>query len=223
VTHPQQRATNEVSKRRGAVPVTTQESRRPYVPYFIDLNAMAIIVRPPGSNPEDGQVVVDGETAAACELTHGQILTPDQLQALRNGSIGGYISTPAAPTPTSMDVDRPLGKLDPPILLQRVSGADHATMPASAVGESSGGSWVPVTSGIAGIAWVIAVWSSLTVKVSADRVIRDNFDASAIQIQQMNGAVTSHALLALVLAMAATIPLLVAVSARVCYLLDARR
>lgn len=62
--------------------------------------------------------------------------------------------------------------------------------------------------------WVWAAWSSVVQKQRADRLIRDAWDISAVQIQQLNGQVTSHAIVAMVVAMAATVPLLiVAVSA----------
>ena len=92
-------------------------------------------------------------------------------------------------------------------------------------GETSGanGSWVPFTAFIALAAWIAAGWTSLAVKLGADHAIAGSYDISAIQIQQLNGSVTSHVLVALVLALAATIPLLVAVSARACSLLAVRR
>ena len=95
---------------------------------------------------------------------------------------------------------------------------------AARVVESSrgDGSWVIVTAFVALVAWTAAGWSSLAVKLSADKLIRDH-DVSAIQVQQLNGSVTAHALVALVLALGATIPLLIAVWARACSLLASRR
>jgi hypothetical protein len=56
------------------------------MPYFIDTANLEVVVRPPGAVAGQGQAVIDGETAAACGLTHGQKLTADQAQALLDGS-----------------------------------------------------------------------------------------------------------------------------------------
>lgn len=68
---------------------------------------------------------------------------------------------------------------------------------------------------VAFVAWVGAAISSLLQKLNVDKIIRTT-DASAIQIQQLNGSATTHALVLFLFACAATIPLLiVAVSALV--------
>jgi hypothetical protein len=65
-------------------------------------------------------------------------------------------------------------------------------------------------------AWVAVAISTVEQKMNAVTEIRDSFDISAVQIQQLNGTVASHALAALLIGRAATIPLLiVAVSALV--------
>jgi hypothetical protein len=64
--------------------------------------------------------------------------------------------------------------------------------------------------------WIAAAVSTLIQKLNVDKTIRNSIDISAIQIQQVNGSATTHALAALLIACAATIPLLiVAVSALV--------
>ena len=62
--------------------------------------------------------------------------------------------------------------------------------------------------------WVGAAISTYVQKSNVDKQIKDTFDISAVQIQQLNGSATAHALLWLLIACAATVPLLiVAVSA----------
>lgn len=57
--------------------------------------------------------------------------------------------------------------------------------------------------------WVWAAWSSVVQKQRADRLIRDAWDISAVQIQQLNGQVTAHAVMAIAVALAATVPLII--------------
>lgn len=58
--------------------------------------------------------------------------------------------------------------------------------------------------------WVGAAVSTIQQKMNADKAFRQ-FDVSAIQIQQLNGSVTSHALVMLTVAGLCTIPLLIAI------------
>jgi hypothetical protein len=58
-------------------------------------------------------------------------------------------------------------------------------------------------------AWIAAAATTVTQKMNADDQIRKSFDVSAVQIQQLNGSVTSHALMWLLIACTATIPLLI--------------
>lgn len=66
-----------------------------------------------------------------------------------------------------------------------------------------------VWSVIAFAVWAGAAISTVVQKMNADKTIRNATDISAIQIQQLNGSVTAHALAGLLLAGAATIPLLI--------------
>lgn len=52
------------------------------------------------------------------------------------------------------------------------------------------------------LSWLAAAGTSVNQKMKTDRMIRDSFDISAIQIQQLNGSVTSHVLVALTCALA---------------------
>ena len=60
------------------------------------------------------------------------------------------------------------------------------------------------------ISWFAAAVSCVVEKMDVDRTIADSYSISAIQIQQLNGSLTNHMLLALALATALTVPLLVA-------------
>lgn len=66
-----------------------------------------------------------------------------------------------------------------------------------------------LTALVAFIAWGAAAASCISQKRNADKTIADSFDISAIQIQQLNGSVTSHTLVAIVIAMALSMPLLI--------------
>lgn len=66
-----------------------------------------------------------------------------------------------------------------------------------------------VWSAVAFAVWAGAAISTVVQKMNADKTIRNATDISAVQIQQLNGSVTAHALAALLLAGAATIPLLI--------------
>lgn len=58
--------------------------------------------------------------------------------------------------------------------------------------------------------WAYAAISTLHQKLEADKLLRDAYDASAVQIQQINGQVTAHAIAMVVLGFAAMAPFLVA-------------
>ena len=71
------------------------------MPYFIDRDSRTVIVKSPGKNPMPREAVVDGETAAACNLSHGQVLTNQQMGYLLDGSIAAFnasIAGGAAPS-----------------------------------------------------------------------------------------------------------------------------
>jgi hypothetical protein len=54
------------------------------------------------------------------------------------------------------------------------------------------------------VGWSYAAISSIVQKTNADSRISDAFDISAVQIQQLNGSVTSHILMAVAVAGACT-------------------
>lgn len=57
--------------------------------------------------------------------------------------------------------------------------------------------------------WVGAAISTYAQKSHVDSQIRDSIGISAVQIQQLNGSATTHALLMLVFACTMTIPLVI--------------
>lgn len=68
--------------------------------YFIDRDSRTVIWRA-GKSPMPREAVVDGETAPACNLTHGQVLTVQQMGYLLDGSISAFnasIAGGAAPS-----------------------------------------------------------------------------------------------------------------------------
>ena len=71
------------------------------MPYFIDRDNRTVIVKGWGENPMPRQAVVHGETAAACNLTHGQVLTVQQMGYLLDGLVNAFnasIAGGAAPS-----------------------------------------------------------------------------------------------------------------------------
>lgn len=80
------------------------------------------------------------------------------------------------------------------------------------VSTSSGVSSFAVLAALTLAAWAFAVISVVQQKMAADSMIADDFDISAVQIQQINGSVTAHALMVMVIAVALTVPLLLVVA-----------
>ena len=73
------------------------------MPYFIDRDSRTVIVKGWGENPMRREAEVDGTTAAACNLSHGQVVTYQQMDYLLGGlitafnaSIGGGAAPSAA-------------------------------------------------------------------------------------------------------------------------------
>ncbi len=92
--------------------------------------------------------------------------------------------------------------------------------PAAVTNETqSGERGIAMFGFVAGVAWVVAGWSVLAQKMATDETIRKAFDISAIQIQQLDGAATTHAVVALVIAAGLSTPLFIAVSVRIVSLL----
>jgi hypothetical protein len=58
------------------------------------------------------------------------------------------------------------------------------------------------------VAWIFCAVSTVVQKMNADKTIRGSDTISAIHHQQLNSSVTAHALTMLLVACAATIPLL---------------
>ena len=112
--------------------------------------------------------------------------------------------------------------LPSPVTSTLSEGPGQSTIEAGSSFEESG-SWVPFTVILALAAWTVAGWTSVAQKMSVDRIIKDSYDISAVQIQQLNGSLTAHVLVAMILAFGATIPLLIALSARMSALLRLRR
>ena len=74
------------------------------MPYFIDKERRQVLVRPPGSQPDEGQVVIDTDIAVAVHLAHGQVLTVPQMTAVLAGSPSAFLDASGprvtAPAPT---------------------------------------------------------------------------------------------------------------------------
>jgi len=71
------------------------------MPYFIDRTNPTVIVKSPGSRPGPNEAEIDGTTAAACNLSHGQVVTLWQMGYLLKGSIAAFnasIAGGAAPS-----------------------------------------------------------------------------------------------------------------------------
>ena len=60
------------------------------MPYFIDRTNPTVIVKSPGSRPGPNEAEIDGTTAAACNLSHGQVVTLWQMGYLLKGSIAAF-------------------------------------------------------------------------------------------------------------------------------------
>lgn len=58
--------------------------------FYIDIKNGRIVQRPVGTSSGPDHVVVDTDTARMCELADGQSVSPEQIQALRDGSSIGY-------------------------------------------------------------------------------------------------------------------------------------
>jgi hypothetical protein len=95
------------------------------MPYFIDTANSEVVVRPPGATAAPGQAIIDGETAAACGLVHGQRLTPEQAQALLDGSPSRFRALLAGDTADGTDGTAPASRAEVP----------SAALPSPAVGS----------------------------------------------------------------------------------------
>jgi len=58
--------------------------------YFIDRPLRKVIVMTPGTKPSPREVVVDAGVARACNLSHGQVVTVQQMGYLLDGSISAF-------------------------------------------------------------------------------------------------------------------------------------
>ncbi len=58
--------------------------------YFIDRPLRKAIVMTPGTKPSPREVVVDAGVAAACNLSHGQVVTYQQMDYLLGGLISAF-------------------------------------------------------------------------------------------------------------------------------------
>ena len=58
--------------------------------YFIDRPLRKVIVMTPGTKPSPREVVVDAGVARACNLSHGQVVTYQQMDYLLGGSISAF-------------------------------------------------------------------------------------------------------------------------------------
>lgn len=71
------------------------------MPFFVDLDQLQVIVRPPGATARDGEVELSQPIAVQAGLRTGQRLSTEQLDALQRGSIADYRAAggevPAAP------------------------------------------------------------------------------------------------------------------------------
>ena len=74
--------------------------------FFIDTLTNRIVVVPQNVGGQPSLKVIDGETAAACHLSDGQTLTPEQVRALLDGSSGAFRATLSSAERSKMDTSR---------------------------------------------------------------------------------------------------------------------
>ena len=139
-------------------------------------------------------------------LVHGQVLTPGQVSDLLQGNARSFRASAGAQRPAS-ESSLPPFDAAPSTPLSLASLAATATRPAISSTSTTG---VTVTGIVALVVWAWAAISTIVQKTRADKLIRDSWDVSAVQIQELNGQVTAHAVLALVVATAATMPFFLA-------------
>jgi hypothetical protein len=117
------------------------------MPYFIDRDSRTVIVKSPGKNPMPCEAVVDGETAMACNLTHGQVLTSQEVGFLLEGSIAAFNASIAGGAGHRDAPTRPVAAPPAPL---RLSGSARAHGVARVVETAS---WIfLIISAIFGIA-----------------------------------------------------------------------
>lgn len=96
--------------------------------------------------------------------------------------------------------------------LRDTAPMESTPAPPTPVTEQQGNAAVWITGILALFAWAIAAWSCVDQKRTVDKQIASVLDISAVQIQQLNGSLTAHILVALAIALALTIPLLLSVA-----------
>jgi ABC-type transporter Mla maintaining outer membrane lipid asymmetry permease subunit MlaE len=95
------------------------------MPYFVNLEHLQVIVRPPGATVGDGEVELFQRIAEQAGLRTGQLLTAEQLEALRRRSIADYRAAGGDVPTTPVAAPRPV--------VPRRSSREHAHHIASIV------------------------------------------------------------------------------------------
>lgn len=166
--------------------------------FYIDEAAGRIVEVVDGAVPDPAWFVIDSDTAAICGVKSGQSVSRDQIAALRDGDVAGYLSLSAG-TKTSDPVvsAAPATAIAPPTTVPDL--AQKVSLP-----PPSG--WFIAAAVTAVMGWIGAAATTLAKYGEAQEMINDAWDISAIQVQQLNGEVAAHGITALIVAMAITVP-----------------
>jgi len=90
------------------------------MPYFVDRVSRTVIEKDSGTSPLPRESVVDGETAAACSLTPGQVLTDQQIIYLLDGSILAFNVSVADSIAAAASLGKPSETWGAPALVIRL-------------------------------------------------------------------------------------------------------
>ncbi len=128
------------------------------MPYFVNLEHLRVVVRPPGATVSDGEVELSHSIAEEAGLRNGQLLTAEQLDALHQGSVADYRAAGGDMPTTSVAAPRPAGP-------RRSSSREHAHQIASIVEA---------------LAWALMVLG-IVVGIVVMLQVRDAFDELGIR------------------------------------------
>lgn len=170
------------------------------VSYVVNPSDLIIKSVAEGAGSRPGEFPIDDQIARECGLRHGQVISLAQFDALRDHDSARFLAAQADRVP------RP-ARNDPTTEAARPAGSRLHTV------QPTVGAWTALTSVLAVLTWGVVVTSCLVQKHNVDRTIRESFDISAIQIQQLNGSATLHVIVAIAIGVAGTIPFLIAVGA----------
>jgi hypothetical protein len=165
--------------------------------FYVDLSTARIVEVADGTECDVEWRAITAATAAIYSLQHGQELTREQLDAVRDGDMRRFrklceqvaaVRSGAAPPP-------------PP-------GSSTGTNPQSTARDKPSAGYI-VASVVALVAWAWAAGSTTVRFRDGQDTIDRAWDISAIQIQQINGGITAYGITAIAVAFAFTVPLLI--------------